>query len=110
MVGALLGKIPTPGYVVFSSTKSFVSTLGQGLSFELEGLGVDVLTYNPGFMERPNSQFLNKWWARLLADSSMSCARVALAEMEMSPYGEGCGSNLIFSIIENLLKVKKSAP
>lgn len=39
-----------PGYSLFCSSKSFISNFGKGLSFELEGLNVDVLTYEPGYV------------------------------------------------------------
>lgn len=51
IVSSFLAKLPVPGYLTFSTSKSFVSQIGKGLSFELEGLGVDILTYEPGFMQ-----------------------------------------------------------
>ena len=39
---------PMPGRLCYSASNAFISNLGKGLSYELEGLGVDVLTYEPG--------------------------------------------------------------
>lgn len=51
IIGSQFAKIPTPGFLTYGASKSFVSNLGRGLSFEFEGLGVDVLTYEPGLIE-----------------------------------------------------------
>ena len=93
--------MPVPGYVTYSASKSFVSQLGQGLSYELDGLGVDVLTYQPGYINTPH--FQPNALKGLLSEEPMKCAKVALAEMEMSPYGAGAGINIKHEMTEYLM-------
>lgn len=69
------------------------------MSFELEGLGVDVLTYEPGPLLGENNLFLNSIFAKgtlikPFCVDQMTAARVALAELNMSAYGSSCGTNI----------------
>ena len=99
IVSSLLAKIPTPGYLTYSSTKAFTSQVGRGLSFEFEGLGVDVLTYEPGMM---SSNHFESKGLKFFAEPVMKSARIALAELEMSPYGASCGTNIKHEMTEYL--------
>ena len=40
---------PYPGMITYSSTKSFVNFLGQGLNFELKGK-IDCLSWTPAYI------------------------------------------------------------
>ena len=67
------------------------------MSFEFEGLGVDILTYEPGMMA---SNHFESTGLKFFSDSSMKSARIALAEMEMEPYGNSCGTNIKHEVTE----------
>ena len=78
------------------------------MSYELEGLEVDVLTYEPGPLLGENNLFLNSISAKgtLLKPfcvDQMTAARVALAELKMAPYGASCGTNIRHESFEYLV-------
>ena len=79
--------------------------MSSGLSFELEGLGVEVLTYQPGFIKNSEPSARNII-ETILSQKPGECARVALAEMEMEPYGATCGSNLYHEATDFMYQFK----
>ena len=102
IVGSLFGVKPTPGFLTYSASKAFASNLGQGLSYELEGLNVDVLTYTPGLMRTKHLNGTGLESDHYLSVSSSIAADTALSELEMSPYGASCGINIKHEATEYL--------
>lgn len=99
---------PIPGQLCLSAANSFLSNFGKGLSFEFEGLGVDILTYEPGPLTGNNKAFIESvrgcgTLVRPFVVSQMTAARVALAELEMEPYGSSCGTNFRHEMFEYLV-------
>ena len=112
--------MPIPGFLTYGASKSFASTLGRGLSFELEGLGVDVLTYEPGLIQSSIKEeqedqdpadtfdsrlFKNTYLSKLpLFETVHNSSRIALSELEISPYGSSCGTAIKHEVSEYLIK------
>jgi short-subunit dehydrogenase len=81
-MGSILTRKPIPGYLMHSATKGFSTWFGRGLSFELEGLGIDVLTYEPGFLK--TNHFQSTFFRRnLFGIKAMDSANAALTELEL---------------------------
>ena len=97
LVSCLLAKVPVPGYLAYSTSKTFASQIGKGLSFELEGLGIDILTYEPGFIKTNHFESVS---LSSFGETPMTSAKVALAELEMQPYGASGGTNLMHEATE----------
>ena len=93
IISSMFSRHFDPSLPLFCANKSFLSNLGRSLSFELDGLGVDVLTFEPGFMAdthpRPRT-----WLERSLTEEEAVIAKVGLAEMEMHPSGATCGTKI----------------
>ena len=102
IVGSLFGVEPVPGFLAYSASKAFASTLGQGLSYELEGLNVDVLTYLPGLMKSKHLIGTGLESLPLLSVLPSAAANAALTELEMSPYGASSGTNIQHEATEYL--------
>jgi short-subunit dehydrogenase len=48
-VSSAVARLPYPGLAVYGATKAYVSSLAESLACELEGTGIRVLCFHPGF-------------------------------------------------------------
>ena len=108
IVSETLSQRPIPGQLCLSAANSFLSNFGKGLSFELEGLGVDVLTYEPGPLSGTNKTFVESirgsgTLIRPFIVDQRTAARVALGELDMEPYGSSCGTNIRHEMFEYIV-------
>lgn len=76
---------PTPGYAVYSATKSFVLSFGEALNYELKGSPVSVTVVSPGptatEFHQVSGQGRDNLYLRLLTMESETVAEIGINAM-----------------------------
>lgn len=66
-----LGSKPIPGFLAYSSTKSFANFLAQGLNYELKDK-IDVISYQPGEVKTKMTARMKQNFRFIDADKAVS--------------------------------------